>query len=262
MLAPLKGFFKSKEQREWHRLLDQYENTEVFSPTTISFLSYLFQVVDARSFIWQVKDIFIDEVYKFESEWALPVIYDCGANIGVSTVYFKRIYPEAKVKAFEADPQLIKILESNLLSNGMTDVEIINKAVWINNSGTCFSSDGSDGGSIYGHRKKINIESLRLREWLEKESRIDFLKMDIEGAEDEVLNDCRDSLHHVRKIFIEYHSWKEREQKLGEILEIIRRNGFKYYLQTPGIIKNPFIRSGFNSKMDLQINIFAWKLSQ
>ncbi|MBI3582503.1 MAG: FkbM family methyltransferase [Nitrospinae bacterium] len=259
MVEPLKGFFRSKEQREWIRLFDQYGKTERYRPMTIPFLSYIFQVTDSLSFVWQFKDIFVDEIYKFETMKKSPVIYDCGANIGMSSIYFKRLYPGSKIKAFEADPQVVKILESNLSRSGYGDIEVINKAVWINNNGIEFSPDRSDGGSIYGKNGKIKVETLRLREWIEKEEEIDMLKIDIEGAEEDVIFDCKSSLYNIKNLFIEYHSWKDKDQKLGEILEIIQRNGFKYYLQTPFTKKTPFISAGLNSKMDLQINIFAWK---
>ena len=44
------------------------------------------------------KEIFVEEIYKFETTKSHPVILDCGANIGISTIYFKTIYPNVEFK--------------------------------------------------------------------------------------------------------------------------------------------------------------------
>jgi FkbM family methyltransferase len=135
------------------------------------------------SFIWQFKEIFVDEIYKFNSKNEEPIIYDCGANIGMSCLYFKILYPKARIKAFEADPIITDVLKLNLARNGINDVEIINKAVWIDYNGVEFGRDGADGGSIYLMSNKIKVDSIRLKDFLDDELEIDFLKIDIEGAE-------------------------------------------------------------------------------
>jgi len=178
----------------------------------------------------------------------------------MSCLYFKKLYPNAKIKAFEADPKIVKYLKNNLTRNNIIDnVEIINNAVWIDNKGLEFSSEGADGGSIYGNIHKIKVSSIRLKEYLEQEEKIDMLKIDIEGAEFEVLKDCQDSLNNVENLFVEYHSWNSSEQKLSEILKIFEKNGFRYYME--GLIKrkHPFINHGREANMDLQLNIFGVK---
>ena len=106
----------------------------------VKFLNYTFDVPDLPSFLWQFKEIFVDEIYKFNTMEKEPVIYDCGANIGMSCLYFKTLYPNCKIKAFEADPKIVQILRNNLARNNiLPNVEIINAAVWINNGGVEFS---------------------------------------------------------------------------------------------------------------------------
>ncbi len=86
-----------------------------------------------------------------------------------------------------------------------------------------------------------------------------MLKIDIEGAEYEVLKDCQDSLDSVKNIFVEYHSWNSDNQKLSEILSIFERNNFRYYIEGLTHRKHPFINRGEDKNMDLQINIFGVK---
>src|SRR5690349_14366069 len=50
-----------------------------------------------------LEEIFIDKVYLFHSAELSPRIIDCGANIGLSVIFFKRTFPSAKIIAFEPD---------------------------------------------------------------------------------------------------------------------------------------------------------------
>ena len=158
-------------------------------------------VPDTLSFLWQYKEIFVDEDYKFHTNSQNPVIYDCGANIGMSCLYFSINYPGSKIKAFEADPTIAKILNENLHRNNIRNVEVIDKAVWINNDGVQMSLEGADGASIFSNTNPVKIPSVRLKDMIEKESKIDMLKIDIEGAEYEVLKDCSRLFRQSEKYF-------------------------------------------------------------
>lgn len=223
--------------------------------------NYTLFAPDTLSFIWQYKEIFVDESYKFETHSMEPVIYDCGANIGVSCLYFNQKYLNARIVAIEADPKIAEILLQNLKSNNISNVEIITKAVWINDDGIDISLDGSDGASIYSKENVIKIPSLRLKNLILKEERIDLLKIDIEGAEHDVLVDCQDLLNKIDNIFIEFHSFLNSAQKLSEILLILEKNNFRYFIKPVNDRAIPFInkQNKSNPNMDLQLNIFAYK---
>ena len=228
---------------------------------SIKFNNYKIFVPDTLSFIWQYKEIFADENYKFQTNSLNPVIYDCGANIGVSCLYFSRNFPNSKIKAFEADPNIAKILRENLAENNVKNIEVIDKAVWINNDSIEISLEGADGASIYSKSNVTKVSSLRLKELIEKENKIDMLKMDIEGAEYEVLLDCRNSLSNVENIFIEYHSLANSNQNLSEILSILEKNNFRYFIKPVNDRVSPFVNrtNKSNPAMDLQLNIYAYK---
>ena len=261
MIKPIYFYIKNKNLREFYRIYDKWGGYERYIEVQdVKFLSYSFTVPDLPSFVWQFKELFVDELYKFQTDSEELIIYDCGANIGMSCLYFKKLYPKAKIKAFEADPKIAKVLKNNLEKNSVLDgIEIINSAVWIDEDGIEFSSEGADGGSIYGNDNTIKVSSIRLKDFLEKEEKIDMLKIDIEGAEYEVLKDCKDNLSNVENLFVEYHSWNNSNQKLSEILEIFEKNGFRYYIESLTKRKNPFINKGEKENMDLQLNIFGTK---
>lgn len=258
-IKPLHRFLNCRNEREFYKLLDKWGGVKRYHQQSIPFLSYLFNVPDCASFIWQFKDIFVDKTYNFEPTNDPPIIYDCGANIGTSCLYFKQSYPEAKIYAYEADPTIAKILESNLLSNNIKDVIVENKAVWIHDKGIDFYQEGADCGSICGGKKKVKVSSVRLKDALDKESSIDMLKIDIEGAEVDLILDCKNSLNNVQNLFVEFHSWRNQPQRLDEILRVILESGFKYYIQAVNDRCQPFINKECYLEMDLQLNIFAYR---
>ena len=128
-----------------------------------------------------------------------------------------------------------------MAKNNVKNIEVIDKAVWINNDSIEISLEGADGASIYSKSNVSKVSSVRLKELIEKENKIDMLKMDIEGAEYEVLLDCRDSLSNVENIFIEYHSFANSNQNLSEILSILEKNNFRYFIKPVNDRVSPFV---------------------
>ena len=81
---------------------------------------------DPLSFVFMFFDIFIKKSYEFKSKSETPVIIDCGSNIGLSVLYFKKIYPNSIIKAFEPDKEIFKILEKNCENFKMKNVTLLN----------------------------------------------------------------------------------------------------------------------------------------
>lgn len=63
--------------------------TERYQYSFINLFGHEIQLVDSASFLWTYDDIFVKQIYKFESQNQNPIIIDCGANIGLSVLYFK-----------------------------------------------------------------------------------------------------------------------------------------------------------------------------
>lgn len=255
-------FFNNSNYREYLRLAFHYGDKPRYHRYRIKFSNAIFDVPDCRSFIPQYKDIFVDEDYKFEAGSDKPLIYDCGANIGVSVLYFSKLYGRATIKAFEANPHIASILETNIARNNIRNVKVTNKAVWIDDAGVEISMDMADSSSMYSKGKKEKTNSIRLRDLIAREDKIDLLKMDIEGAETEVIRDCIPVLNKVSKIFIEYHTFVNQPQQLSEILSILEKNGFRYFIENVNDRKCPLINlSNVNSTgMDTQFNIYSYRI--
>ncbi|MHB1688186.1 MAG: FkbM family methyltransferase [Ignavibacteriaceae bacterium] len=258
--APLFKLLKRKEYYRYLFLLGKYFNHPRLKVELVSFLNFRIFAVDCLSFVFQFKEIFLQEVYKFDCEKSEPVIIDCGANIGVSCLYFKKLHPNSKIKAFEADTYIAGLLKKNLEMNGFQDIEIVSKAVWINNSGVEFGSDGADGGSVFNSSNKKLIPSIRLKDIIDQEKEVDFLKIDIEGAETDVLADCDGSLLKAKRIFVEYHSWIGVPQNLDKLLNTLSNNNFRYYVEHVNTINSPLEDLNKIPDFNLQLNIYAVRM--
>lgn len=218
-------------------------------------------VPDAASFLSAYKEIFVSGIYRFRADNESPAILDLGANIGLSVLYFKSLYPNARITAFEADPSIYTCLKQNVHGNGFTDVSLINKAVWDSNSTLRFHSEGGDGGRVTQDDDGAggDVEAIDIRAHLAEHS-YDFLKMDIEGAEHAVFPAIKDYLPTLKFVFLEYHSTPDRPQALASMLELLSGAGFRYDIQNIMGRKHPFLPAVPMDGFDLQLNIFAWKV--
>ena len=225
-----------------------------------------FLVLDALSFVWQYWDIFVEEFYYFECDSPNPVIFDVGSNIGMSIVYFKKIFPSSIITGFEPEPNACDFLKKNIASRNLPadSITIHECAAWIHDDGVLLDRSGSDSSGVAAGsttNQRIEVKSLQLKKIIEDVDHIDFLKMDIEGAEQLVLKDCAESLSKVRKLFVEYHSFPGKSQDLDEVLKILKTAGFRIQVNSPFRYRKPFIRKSLHPapEMDLQINIFAYR---
>ena len=206
------------------------------------------------------KEIFQNEIYCFTTNTKIPVIIDCGSNIGLSVLYFKKIYPEAKVIAFEPDPGNFALLKQNVEMNQFAKVELNKAAVWIYDGEISFASKGSEASHISPNGDKEKVSAISLKKILDQYPEIDFLKIDIEGAEDYVIEDIKLSLDKVKNLFLEYHGKAEETLKLNKLLAIIHNNGFKVYIRNAADnLKKPFVEKTTGTIYDIQLNLFCYK---
>ena len=228
-----------------------------YQETTIRLLGQDFKIADAPSFYHSYREIFLNEIYKFSSTKASPVIIDCGSNCGTSIVYFKTIYPGARITGIEADPRVFQILDWNIKRRSYHGVTLINKAVSNSGKPVRFYSEGADGGRIFpleDYKNALEVAPVRLDDLIVEP--VDFLKMDIEGSETEAVCSS-EKLGRVDSLFIEYHSFKDSPQGLGAMLQKLSSCGFRYYIQTQFCSPRPLVEETLQLGMDLQLNIFA-----
>jgi FkbM family methyltransferase len=187
-------------------------------------------------------DIFRKNVYFFEANNSEPFIIDCGGHIGLAVLYFKSLYPRARILSFEPNPETFALLQKNIVQNDLRGVEAMNMAL---------TRDGNEGAILYvgenflrawdstdtiepnlwvnmHEYRGIPVQSTRLSSYINE--RVDFLKLDIEGAEVAVLDELNGKLSAVAALTLEYHQNPTNlaEGKLGKIIEKLGQSGFRY----------------------------------
>ncbi|MBM3414550.1 MAG: FkbM family methyltransferase [Bacteroidetes bacterium] len=207
-----------------------------------------------------LQEIFVNQIYK----QTLPpnaLILDCGANIGLSLIWFKQSYPAARIIAFEPDPANFLLLQKNIDSFALDNITCHPAAVWKEDTILSFSAAKGMASTLTTAKSKdsIDVICLQLKKFLDQP--IDFLKLDIEGAEWEVLIDCAGSLGTVKKIFIEYHGQFNEQNKLIQILETLNIAGFQFYIREAApIYPTPFYRNKIClHPYQIQLNIFGFR---
>jgi FkbM family methyltransferase len=184
------------------------------------------------------REIFEGGEYGFACERGDPLILDCGSHIGLSVAWFKRRYPGARIVAFEPDPQSFRLLQANVAANGLDGVELLNLAV-SSRPGTArfygefdvadpMSSAHSlreDWGTQRSDRW-ILVDTVPLADYIT--GPVDYLKLDIEGMETEVLHSIEPRLHLVGAIGLEFHgTGPEAAADEERVLRLLRRSGFR-----------------------------------
>ncbi|MFL5752712.1 MAG: FkbM family methyltransferase [Bacteroidia bacterium] len=258
MIKRIMNRLRPPQPSEAQQLISEAMAFPRYREHSFQFGHYTLKVSDFISVAYQLKEYFEDQRLKFAPSSPQPVILDCGANVGVSVLYFKSIFPAARITAFEPDPLIFRYLNENLRQNMVDGVELVNKAVWTDDNGIEFGSEGADGGSVYFEGNKTRLPSLRLKTLMEKEEEIDLLKMDIEGAEVEVITDCAEQLKKVKYLFVEYHSWISNPQQLDLLLSTLTQNKFRYAIHSIGHqSSSPFSGTNSQNGMDIQLDIYA-----
>ncbi len=225
---------------------------------TESVLGFTVHCFDYRTMHLLLRVILLRNEYYFETPNARPVIFDCGANIGLATLFFKWLYPASEIYAFEPDRDTFVILKRNVEENHLTRVHLYNVALSDKTGTADFHVDHAHPGSLrmslnYQRMPKdtITVETVALSEVIGGQlptMDIDFLKLDVEGAEDAVLRDLTTTgrLKAVREMLIEFHHKIGGERaKLGSFLTALETYGFDYQvdavcmpLYSPGRFQN------------------------
>lgn len=212
---------------------------------------YTVRINDAPNFYTMYKDLFVNRLYHFTASRPDPRILDCGSNIGMSILYFKRCYPQARVVGFEADPIVYPYLEENIARNALSGVELVQAAVSARAGVMTFYADGKYGSALAAQMpggapdgwKTVEVPCVRLRDYLDAPA--DFVKLNIEGAEWDVLADTADRLRQVRELVIEYHHLPGLPLTLHNLLTLLHEQGFEYLVNAFDPQTNPGVQPPF-----------------
>ena len=192
------------------------------------------------------REIFVELQYYFSTDRPDPFIVDGGSNIGMSVLFFKALYPGARVLAFEPAQRAHDLLVRNVEANGLRDVEVHRAALGREDGEVPFFEDRDDPATFRMSTRSERLPGTaspvpqrRLSQLLREE--VDLLKLDIEGSEDDVLAELVDSqaVSRIRQLVVEYHHQLDPTRDfLGAFLECLRQQGFGYQVSAKGPVAN------------------------
>jgi FkbM family methyltransferase len=155
------------------------------------------------------------------------VMIDAGANIGLTSIYFKSFYPDAKIIALEPSSGTFDRMETNIKINDLSNTTALKMGLWGRN--THLKPDHSFRGGLDWSFRLVETDAAQgdaiqvvSMPWLIDHyqlSSIDFLKIDIEGGESSVLNEDSELewLSKVNVVAVEIHDefgFRERIERL------------------------------------------------
>lgn len=178
----------------------------------------------------------------FATDQPAPVVIDCGANIGYTALWYKRQHPNARIVAFEPDrlfaPMLRRNLARNLSHDRAGDVEVIEAAAWIADGHADWIAHESDGSrlALPGHGDEATrVATVDLARVLDTFARVDLLKIDIEGAEFDVVPHLAGHLANVRRVLVECHlASQSHYRQLARIIDTLASAGFTIAMNSYG----------------------------
>lgn len=168
------------------------------------------------------------------------IVVDIGAHIGYYTLIFaKLVGPTGKVFAFEPDPENFSLLKKNIEMNGYKNVILVQKAVADKNSKIkLYLSEKNKGDhriyDSFDNREVVEVEAIKLDDYLKDYlDKINFIKMDIEGAEGGAILGMKNLLAQNKNIKLISEFWPIGLKRFGitaaEYLKILLAEGFTLY---------------------------------
>jgi len=185
-----------------------------------------------RSDFHMIDEIWAYRKYDYFGYQVAPgdIVVDIGANIGTFSLYAAKICGASRVLSFEPFPDNYSMLRKNAEQNHLDSVTCVNQAVAGKRGCRTLGLDPVDCGShslvVGSFERTVDVECCTLEDVFERFSltRIDYLKMDCEGAEYEILENSTSRLRQINRISMETHTTSDR--KAEDIETLLRGHGF------------------------------------
>jgi FkbM family methyltransferase len=151
-------------------------------------------------------------------------IWDLGANIGLTMGHFAHLFPRARVLGVELDEDNVVLARRNVAA-WADRCEVIHAAVWASDGEVRYRGwGGTSNYQVTGGKAGTPVRALSLAEMVrEHGGPVDYVKVDVEGAERELLRDGTGWADAVRCLKIELHG----DYSVPEGEADLRRLGFE-----------------------------------
>lgn len=249
------------------RLLATYVGMTLFkfrfrSSKKVTLLGYTVRFGVYEDFLYLFSEVFVRQTYSFACQSDTPYILDCGSNIGMSILFFDLMYPRATIVAFEPSRHAFTCLTENINANHLDRVLAHNIAL-AGEAGTIdFYYDPANPTSLRMSSEKARMATAsyrvcagRLSDYVDRD--VDFLKLDVEGAELEVVSElaAANKLSLIKQMVIEYHHHVIADtDALSRLLSVLEAAGFGYQIESTRSLRRPLRR-----KQSQDVLVYAYR---
>lgn len=200
----------------------------------VKFMGFRISYLDHKVLLGGVNDVFMNGIYAFQPTREDPLVIDCGANMGMVTLFYKSRFPKSRVVSYEPHPATFGLLRRNVEQNGLQGVELHASAVSdANGTVTLYDSPveeaalnvSIDAGWVGG--EPFTVPAERLSDRIDEP--VDFLKMNVEGSEYRVLDDliATGAIRHVREAAVCWHAIEGVDDGERAVTERLRSAGME-----------------------------------
>ncbi|MEO9307217.1 MAG: FkbM family methyltransferase [Nitrososphaera sp.] len=207
-----------------------YVRPKYYDENTLGPIETIIQVFENEEYLPSWFDIDINNV---------KVIVDIGAMIGSFSLWAAQKFPASVVYCYEPDPESFEYLKKNIeASNLQNRIKSENFAVLDREGKSIFyryKKTPSCNSLIYNNAPgtvdtaiSLQISTKPFSDILQKVGKIDFLKMDCEGSEFDILYSLKKpQLEKIQYLVLEYHDFDNDQQKNSiKLLQFLRDSGF------------------------------------
>ncbi|ADG76476.1 methyltransferase FkbM family [Cellulomonas flavigena DSM 20109] len=196
--------------------------------------------------LFVLREVFVDQIYAFpyrDVVGDVRRVLDVGSNVGLSPLYFSSVFPQAEVACVEPVPENLEVLEATRAANDLTWHVVAAAVAAEPGEVTLYPSGWWSSSSTSGHvahareasahrpehrlgRQPVTVRAVTVPQLLDELGwdGVDVLKMDIEGAEAEVLAADADWLDRVGVLAVDIHA---KYVARGELLTVLARHGLR-----------------------------------
>jgi FkbM family methyltransferase len=192
-------------------------------------------------FLQMLAEEVVDDIYGLGALHGGATVVDLGAHVGAcALVAARRVGPKGRVVAFEPSRANRAFLEANLVANGLANVSIVGKGAWsapavlrLRLSSLSIEHSFEErlfGGEDTGQAEDVEVDTVDNVLRALDVGAVDLLKMDVEGAELEVLRGAPGTLARTKRVVVAaYHRLRDGTPTYPRVRSQLRSAGFRVW---------------------------------